>query len=184
MLHSLVQKTSEANVVWYQIEVPTTFPDYLSTGSPFFWSDGKICRRPLCFMVKFPGFGMFPLIFVNTNSLINREQFPSQHPSLFFFKVIPVNRGLPWMQAGLDQCCSLCHDVLGELNGVEWSWMELNGVDQFIWKHLKTKDFSRRQELWVWSIWQRLTAFDSVWLRLTLLRDYSIGECDPTWHNM
>ena len=84
MLHSLVQKTSEANVVWYQIEVPTTFPDYLSTGSPFFWSDGKICRRPLCFMVKFPGFGMFPLIFVNTNSLINREQFPSQHPSFFF----------------------------------------------------------------------------------------------------
>lgn len=36
----------------YPIEVPTTFPDYLSTGSSFFWSDGKICRRPLCFMVK------------------------------------------------------------------------------------------------------------------------------------
>ena len=105
----------------YPIEVPTTFPDFRSTGSSIFWSDGKICRRPLCFMVKFPGFGMFPLIFVNTNSLINREQFPSQHPSFFFFKVIPVNRGLPWMQAGLDQCCSLCHDVLGELNGVEWS---------------------------------------------------------------
>ena len=39
----------------------------------------------------------------------------------FFFKVTPANLGLPWMQAGLDQCCSLCHDVLGELNGVEWS---------------------------------------------------------------
>jgi hypothetical protein len=63
---------------------------------------------------------MFPLIFVNTNSLINREQFPSQNLS-FFFKVTPANLGLPWMQAGLDQCCSLCHDVLGELNGVEWS---------------------------------------------------------------
>jgi hypothetical protein len=27
---------------------------------------------------------MFPLIFVNTNSLINREQFPSQNLSFFF----------------------------------------------------------------------------------------------------
>ena len=82
---------------------------------------------------------------------------------VYFFKVTRAIPGLPWTQ----------------------DWVNvLRGVDQFIWKHLKTKDFSRRQELWVWSIWQRLTAFDSVWLRLTLLRDYSIGECDPTWHNM
>ena len=114
---------------------------------------------------------MFPLIFVNTNSLINREQFPSQHPSLFFFKVIPVNRGLPWMQAGLDQCCSLCHDVLGELNGVEWSWSE----------NLKTKALFRRQEFWVWSIWQRLTMFDCVW---HLLVQANVTQHDITWLNM
>ena len=110
---------------------------------------------------------MFPLIFVNTNSLINREQFPSQHPSLFFFKVIPVNRGLRWMQAGLDQCCSLCHDVLGELNG----------VDQFIWKSENENTFQAPRVLSL----KHLTAFDYVWLRLTSFRS---GECNPTWHNM
>ena len=89
----------------------------------FGWMMVAILQETPIFHGKLHGFRMIPLnIFpTSTNSLINREQFPSQHPSLFFFKVIPVNRGLPWMQAGLDQCCSLCHDVLGELNGVEWS---------------------------------------------------------------
>ena len=63
---------------------------------------------------------------------------------VYFFKVTRAIPGLPWTQ----------------------DWVNvLRGVDQFIWKHLKTKDFSRRQELWVWSIWQRLTAFDiASWL--------------------
>jgi hypothetical protein len=59
--------------------------------------------------------------------------------------------------------------------------MFLGELISFIWKHLKTKDFFRRQEFLRCF---ESEAFDSVWQRLTLLRDYSIGECDPTWDNM
>ena len=53
-------------------------------------------------------------------------------------------------------------------------WGELISLSENIWKQ-KTFPGAKSFES---------EAFDSVWLRLTLLRDYSIGECDPTWHNM
>ena len=164
MLHSLVQKTSETHVVSaYPTVIPTTFRDVFGQLVHQLLSDGKsagdayVSGKIMCNP-------LFPVKIFPPQS-IHWSTGNSFHFKIWvdFFKVTRAIPGLPWTQ----------------------DWVNvLRGVDQFIWKHLKTKDFSRRQELWVWSIWQRLTAFDCVWLRSTLLRDYSIGECDPTWHNM
>ena len=145
MLHShLVQDTSETHVVSaYPTVIPTTFRDVFGQLVHQLLSDGKICRRPLCFMVKSCVIHCFRLRFSHLNQSIDQLGTVSISKSeVFFFKVTRAIPGLPWTQ----------------------DWVNvLRGVDQFIWKHLKTKDFSRRQELWVWSIWQRLTAFDCVW---------------------
>ena len=51
---------------------------------------------------------------------------------------------------------------------------ELISLSKNIWKQ---KTFSGAKSF-------ESEAFGSVWQPLTLLRDDSIGECDPTWHNM
>ena len=103
---------------------------------------GNLQETPM-FLVKSCVIHCFRLRFSHLNQSIDQLGTVSISKSEFiFFKVTRAIPGLPWTQ----------------------DWVNvLRGVDQFIWKHLKTKDFSRRQELWVWSIWQRLTAFDCVW---------------------
>ena len=125
----------------------------------FGWMMVAILQETPIFHGKLHGFRMIPLnIFpTSTNSLINREQFPSQNPIYFFFH--------RWLGRFLAS--------LGRRTGSMF-WGELISLSENIWKQ-KTFPGAKSFES---------EAFDSVWQRLTLLRDYSIGECDPTWHNM
>ena len=158
MLHSLVQKTSETHVVSaYPTVIPTTFRDVFGQLVHQLLSDGKICRRPLCFMVKSCVIHCFRLRFSHLNQSIDQLGTVSISKSEFIFS--------RWLGRFLAS--------LGRRTGSMF-WGELISLSENIWKQ-KTFPGAKSFES---------EAFDSVWLRLTLLRDYSIGECAPTWHNM
>ena len=158
MLHSLVQKTSETHVVSaYPTVIPTTFRDVFGQLVHQLLSDGKICRRPLCFMVKSCVIHCFRLRFSHLNQSNDQLGTVSISKSEFIFS--------RWLGRFLAS--------LGRRTGSMF-WGELISLSENIWKQ-KTFPGAKSFES---------EAFDSVWQRLTLLRDYSIGECDPTWHNM
>ena len=158
MLHSLVQKTSETHVVSaYPTVIPTTFRDAFGQLVHQLLSDGKICRRRLCFMVTSCVIHCFRLRFSHLNQSIDQLGTVSISKSEFIFS--------RWLGRFLAS--------LGRRTGSMF-WGELISLSENIWKQ-KTFPGAKSFES---------EAFDCVWLRSTLLRDYSIGECDPTWHNM
>ena len=111
----------------------------------FGWMMVAILQETPIFHGKLHGFRMIPLnIFpTSTNSLINREQFPSQNPIYFFFT---GDSGDSWppLDAGLGQC-------------FEGSWSV----------YLKTSENKRLFQAPRALSLKHLTAFDSVWQRLT-----------------
>ena len=144
MLHSLVQKTSETHVVSaYPTVIPTTFRDVFGQLVHQLLSDGKICRRRLCFMVKSCVIHCFRLRFSHLNQSIDQLGTVSISKSEFFFQ---GDSGDSWppLDAGLGQC-------------FEGSWSV----------YLKTSENKRLFQAPRALSLKHLTAFDSVWLRLT-----------------
>ena len=142
MLHSLVQKTSETHVVSaYPTVIPTTFRDVFGQLVHQLLSDGKICRRPLCFMVKSCVIHCFRLRFSHLNQSIDQLGTVSISKSeFFFFKVTRAIPGLPWTQDWLGQC-------------FEGSWSV----------YLKTSENKRLFQAPRALSLKHLTAFDCVW---------------------
>ena len=100
----IVQKTSEANFVSaYPKVVPTTFRDvFCQLVHQLLWSDGKICGRPLCFMVKSCVIHCFRLRFSHLNQSMD------QLGTVFIAKseLFQGDSGDSWppLDAGLGQC--------------------------------------------------------------------------------
>ena len=90
----------------YPTVIPTTFRDVFGQLVHQLLSDGKICRRPLCFMVKSCVIHCFRLRFSHLNQFIDQLGTVSIAKSDFCFCFFTGDSGDSWppLDAGLGQC--------------------------------------------------------------------------------